>query len=323
MGIAEGDIDGSGYPQYALTSMGDTRLQKLDPDEAGRGEFPVYRDIAVEAGATAHIPYTGGDKRPSTGWHSEFADFNNAGLLDLFISKGNLAQMPDFADYDPSNLLIGQLNGKFAEAGDLAGISGKRTGRGALIADFNLDGMLDILQIDRGSNVALFRNLGARNEGGDPLPMGNWTEIRLVEPNPNRDVMSCCFDFVAYCLHPHRKHQFAKPPARAQSTGRAIARHVLHGDEGLVTRLAHFVDGADVRMVDGRSQPRLAQHCRAHLLDRQQPGAQNLQHHRPLQLRVVGQVHNAAATRRRSPDDLVVFDRSAFHGHHSSVTSYQ
>ena len=110
-------------PQYALTSMGDTRLQKLDPDEAGRGEFPVYRDIAVEAGATAHIPYTGGDKRPSTGWHSEFADFNNAGLLDLFISKGNLAQMPDFADYDPTNLLIGQFNGKFAEAGDLAGIS--------------------------------------------------------------------------------------------------------------------------------------------------------------------------------------------------------
>ena len=123
MGIAEGDIDGSGYPQYALTSMGDTRLQKLDPDEGGRGEYPVYRDIAGEVGATAHIPYTGGDKRPSTGWHSEFADFNNAGLLDLFISKGNLAQMPDFADYDPSNLLIGQWSGKFAEAGDLAGIA--------------------------------------------------------------------------------------------------------------------------------------------------------------------------------------------------------
>ena len=121
MGIAEGDIDGSGYPQYALTSMGDTKLQKLDPDEGGRGEFPVYRDIAGELGATAHIPYAGGDKRPSTGWHSEFADFNNAGLLDLFISKGNVAQMPDFAAFDPNNLLLGQWNGKFAEAGDAGG----------------------------------------------------------------------------------------------------------------------------------------------------------------------------------------------------------
>ena len=34
MGIAEGDIDGSGYPQYALTSMGDIKLQKLDRDES-------------------------------------------------------------------------------------------------------------------------------------------------------------------------------------------------------------------------------------------------------------------------------------------------
>ena len=87
--------------------------------------LPVYRDIAGEVGATAHIPYTGGDKRPSTAWHAEFADFNNDGLLDIFVSKGNLSQMPDFAAYDPSNLLIGQWSGKFAEAGDLAGHLGQ------------------------------------------------------------------------------------------------------------------------------------------------------------------------------------------------------
>ena len=48
MGIAEGDIDGYGYPEYALTSMGDTKLQKLDAEESGKGEAPVYRDIAGE-----------------------------------------------------------------------------------------------------------------------------------------------------------------------------------------------------------------------------------------------------------------------------------
>jgi hypothetical protein len=189
MGIAEGDVDGSGFPQYALTSMGDTKLQKLDPDEAGRGEFPVYRDIAGEVGATAHIPYAGGDRRPSTGWQAEFADFNNAGLLDLFISKGNLAQMPDFAAFDPDNLLLGQWNGKFAEAGDLAGIALDRQGRGALIADFNLDGMLDILAVNRSGSASLFRNLGADDGAGGVKPMGNWSEIRLVEPNPNRDAV--------------------------------------------------------------------------------------------------------------------------------------
>ena len=41
--------------------------------------------------------------------------------------KATSSQMPDFAAYDPSNLLIGQWNGKFAEAGDLAGIAGHAT----------------------------------------------------------------------------------------------------------------------------------------------------------------------------------------------------
>ena len=189
MGIAEGDIDGSGYPQYALTSMGDTKIQRLDPDAGERGEFPVYRDIAGEVGATAHIPYAGGDKRPSTGWHSEFADFNNAGLLDLFISKGNVAQMPDFAAYDPDNLLLGQFNGKFVEAGAQAGLALNRQGRGALINDFNLDGQLDLLVVNRSAPASLFRNLGADDGAGGVRPMGNWTEIRLIEPNPNRNAV--------------------------------------------------------------------------------------------------------------------------------------
>ena len=75
------------------------------------------------------------------------------------------------------------------KAGDEAGIACNAKGRGALIADFNLDGRLDILQINRGSNALLYRNLGAKNGDGPPLPMGNWSEIRLVEPNPNRNAV--------------------------------------------------------------------------------------------------------------------------------------
>ena len=42
MGIAEADINNDGYPEYALTSMGDTKLQTLD-DEAE----PAGRSIAT------------------------------------------------------------------------------------------------------------------------------------------------------------------------------------------------------------------------------------------------------------------------------------
>ena len=33
------------------------------------------------------------------------------------------------------------------------------------------------------------RNLGAKNGDGPPLPMGNWSEIKLIEPNPNRNAV--------------------------------------------------------------------------------------------------------------------------------------
>ncbi|MDE3174982.1 MAG: CRTAC1 family protein [Pseudomonadota bacterium] len=189
MGIAEGDLDGSGFPDYALTSMGDTKIQQLDREQSEHGQFPVYRDVAGELGATAHIPYAGGDKRPSTGWHAEFADFNNDGLLDLFIAKGNVAQMPDFAAVDPDNLLLRQGSGKFTEAGDRAGIAQNAPSRGALIADFNLDGNLDLLVMHRAAPAALFRNLGASDGKGGAIPAGNWIEIKLAEPGPNRDAV--------------------------------------------------------------------------------------------------------------------------------------
>ena len=82
-------------------------------------------------GITAHRPYTGGDLNPSTAWHPQFADVNNDGLLDLFVAKGNVAQMPDFAAKDPNNLLLGQGDGTFVEAGDRAGVASFGIARGA------------------------------------------------------------------------------------------------------------------------------------------------------------------------------------------------
>ena len=183
MGIAEADLDADGYPEYALTSMGDTLLQQLDP-EAEPGA-PTYRDIAFARGATAHRPHVGGDLRPSTGWHAEFADFDNDGLLDLFIAKGNVEQMPDFAAFDPDSLLMGQWDGRFAEAGAQAGVALDRPGRGAAVADFNLDGMLDLLVVNREGATSLFRSLGAA-PAEPPLPMGGWAMVALEQPAPNR-----------------------------------------------------------------------------------------------------------------------------------------
>ena len=186
MGIAEADLDGDGYPEYALTSMGDTKLQRLARD--AEDERPNYTDIAFALGATAHRPYAGGDWRPSTGWHAEFADVNNDSLLDLYIAKGNVEAMPDFAENDPDNLLLGNWDGRFAEAGDHAGIALARRGRGAAIADLDLDGDLDLVVVNREAPTSLFGNAGVRTEWGF-APLGNWLGIELRQQEINRNAV--------------------------------------------------------------------------------------------------------------------------------------
>jgi len=185
MGIASIDLNNDGYPEYALTSMGDTKLQTLDAE--ADETVPVYRDIAYDRGVTAHRPYTGDDLRPSTGWHSEFQDVNNDTLWDLFIAKGNVEAMPDFAAFDPDDLLLGQWDEKFVEVGDTAGIALDRRGRGAGLADFNMDGLLDLVVVNRAGPVSLFRNAGA-GSAENPRPLGNWlaVEIRQDRRRPNR-----------------------------------------------------------------------------------------------------------------------------------------
>ena len=182
MGIASADLTGDGYPEVYLTSQGDNKLQTLADGPAQ----PTYEDIALERGATAHRPYAGGDVLPSTAWHAEFADVNNDGFLDLFVAKGNVEAQPEYATRDPSNLLIGQADGTFVEGGEAAGIVSYDRARGAALVDLNLDGLLDLVVVNRAEPVTVWRNVGA-GDADAPAPMGNWIAVRLRQPAPNVD----------------------------------------------------------------------------------------------------------------------------------------
>jgi enediyne biosynthesis protein E4 len=178
MGIASADVNLDGYPDYYLTSMADQKFQVLKDATTGK---PDYADIALKSGITAHRPYTGGDQNPSTGWHAQFADVNNDGVQDLFVAKGNVAKMPDFAALDPNNLLLGNGDGTFVEVGDKAGIASMNTSRGAQLVDFNLDGMLDLVVVNRWASAEIWRQTSASS--------GSWVEVRLAQGGSNRDAI--------------------------------------------------------------------------------------------------------------------------------------
>jgi hypothetical protein len=178
MGIASADVNLDGYPDYYLTSMADNKLQTL-AEMPTEGLIPAtFTDVAFAKKAIAQRPYIGTDLNPSTGWHAQFEDVNNDAMTDLFVAKGNVWAMPDFALLDPNNLMIQKPDGTFMETGDKAGVASTRTSRGAALADFNMDGLVDLIVVNRGEKAQLWRNATPDT--------GGWIGYRLDQDGVNR-----------------------------------------------------------------------------------------------------------------------------------------
>ncbi len=172
MGIASRDLTGDGLAEVYLTSMGDQKLQTLVSAEA-----PTFEDYTFERGTTAHRPFTGGDGRPSTGWHVSFGDVDNDGDDDIFVAKGNVEQMPGAAMQDPNNLMLQDADGDFSESADVAGVASMARSRGAALVDFNGDGRLDLAVNNRRADLEVYENTTMG---------GNWAKVTLSQVGANR-----------------------------------------------------------------------------------------------------------------------------------------
>jgi hypothetical protein len=229
MGIASRDLTGDGRDEVMLTSMGDQLMQIAGPDG-------LYTAAPYSIGTYAQRPHVGDDGRPSTGWHAEFGDVDNDGLADLFIAKGNVDQMPGMATRDPNNLLMQRADGTFYEVAAEAGVAAPERSRGGALVDFDLDGRLDLVVVNRRAPVMLYRNVTA--------DVGSWLSIGLQQPGGNRDAIGARITVVTDAGRQSVQHVIGG----GHAGGQLLPRHFGLGDATSADVIVRWPDGTRSEM---------------------------------------------------------------------------
>ena len=175
------------------------RLSRGLPHEPG----PEHAPDAARRSRPAHLPRpraTGAGSRapgrrpaatrcPSTAWHPEFQDVNNDGFMDLFVSKGNVNVAARLRGAGPERPVPRPARRLVRAGRRRGGDRALRPRPGAALVDLNLDGLLDLVEVNLGAplrRVAERRVRHGRRAGRDGQ-LGRRCRLRAARRQPRRD----------------------------------------------------------------------------------------------------------------------------------------
>jgi hypothetical protein len=177
MGIAVGDYNRDGKVDLFTTTFSDDYKTLYRNDGGGS-----FTDVSFRAGlATPTIPFLS--------WGTAFIDFDNDGLLDLFIANGHVYPQVDLQDWGTTwaerPQLFRNLDGsKFQEVPPAtgSGLADVIAARGAAFADLFNDGHIDVVLNNLDSKPALLRNVVHNSN--------HWLALKLIGgPKSPRDAI--------------------------------------------------------------------------------------------------------------------------------------
>jgi hypothetical protein len=176
MGVGIGDFSLSGHLDIVRTHFYNQSAGLYRND--GKGNFD---DVSSQAGLAVERRYIC--------WGTDLVDFDNDGYPDILIVTGTV--YPELESIFPSRfprrtpriLFRNQGNGTFVEMGDEAGpgISARDSSRGVAFGDFDNDGDVDVLIMNRNEPPSLLRN--------DAPKDNRWIKIRLEGTKSNRSAI--------------------------------------------------------------------------------------------------------------------------------------
>ncbi len=169
MGADFGDIDGDGRFDIVMTGLKNETYDVFL--NRGKGEF---EDGSTQ---TTLLALT----RLWSGWGCGLIDFDNDGWLDLFVAGGGL----DVKDAQPNRLFKNNA-GKFEDVSALAGEEFARAAlhRGAVFADFDRDGRMDVVVSALNAPIELWWNRTPQQ----PVAR-HWLQLRLTGRKSNRSAI--------------------------------------------------------------------------------------------------------------------------------------
>jgi hypothetical protein len=175
MGIDRGDLDGNGAGEFFTTDM---KPYRRDPQttaawlplmekgyQSRRQDSPQISENTLQVWTGDRYQnqaYERSIDAAGWGWSGKFGDLDLDGDLDLYVVNGMiaadlLAHLPDGELVEENQAFRNDGTGHFAVA-RAWGLGSTRSGRGMSMADFDLDGDLDIVVNNLGSPAQLFEN---------------------------------------------------------------------------------------------------------------------------------------------------------------------